>query len=908
MNYFKNDECSIDLFKQINDNSFFKSLIYVCNKNLKTSEKYQTKLPNKCDLEISECLIKNIKLLEEYKVKPPPYEELKNGNSYKLFVNKIDSLFNSFDFEDTGIESLKCLPEIFLNFKEDEIESNLSKISSDIEGYAFKNNLKPANIKNIWIMFKFLFYLNTISLDKKYLNDEKFWLVLLDYAKKNNKNFNKENESELSTNQNKLTTNGINSKEGNEEDVLMTIDIEDADTILIGNHDNKQSPNIDNNSNGLYPFKSLKQPRNKRLYEPDIRGNIFATYIPTSNDILNNTISHDDSNNNNSMEKSIGFNLENLTNNIKNMTNNLNNMQTFNAQIDSDNDSNNESSYASLFSDVEDKDDKDKEIKKSKLNERKKNENGKLELNINGNGKYDKNNKYNKLDKLDNYDKFDKNQKIKIFNIVKVYNKNSSFNNNDMINVSNGIVNEHDFISKKRKFSKFNRRFTSNVNHKNSFNNPNSISIGFNNNNNNNSNTNNTNNSSKINSNINSNNNSNIVMDIENNKLTKSKLFHTTETSDSITSSQSLFHFKKVKHENKIKLISEQGDDHPAPAVNPELNPNMKIFNNNSLGHLNSIINNLGNNGSNININNANDLSKNSFNGVINGNGNLNGNVNSSINGNINGIIHFKENKFEHIKKKSNKKDKDQLYSNSNKLNQVSSQLSQNSSNAICNDISSENSCIGEIIIDNSKFNNTITNNNNDNSMNNSNKQYQTNNNNFNKKSGNNSVNNNNLIQNNSTNSKNLYDTKPINVNNISTNKLKVQKMSKPNISIQNIQNNINLNINNTFYFHENSMMNISKFPEYFPETQELLIKYSLSQNYPYSKINKSEKGEKSDKSFDLESKLQTLNELLYNSANANVSYPEFTAMDVDDFLVKEKTIENVLLEQKLNKKSKYFI
>lgn len=230
------NNCNIEYVTELLDSDLFKSLIYLCNKNLRIPSKnlfkiYNPSLQNLNNLKSPDNLFFSV-IKENYdrickeeiglKVsdlcKAEAFIKFKkilteNKNFNKFMIRRLNRLLkstlseNKIIYKDNDISKkvyLKAI-ELIIKNKEDDFEKISAKLMKyesdlieDINNSNRESNLlnlndnrktELSNIKSFWFQFKFLFYLQTIMLNKSYITDEGFWKAMSDFFNNENSKY-----------------------------------------------------------------------------------------------------------------------------------------------------------------------------------------------------------------------------------------------------------------------------------------------------------------------------------------------------------------------------------------------------------------------------------------------------------------------------------------------------------------------------------------------------------------------------------------------------------------------------------------------------------------------------------------------------------------------------------------------
>jgi hypothetical protein len=192
-----------DIMSELNDNEMWRSLIYLCNKNFKHSNKNAVKI----EKDLSNLVKTNIEFLSSEQF------NLKNNQNFirsKFFRNLRNKIVDNKYYKKFILRKLiKMLPIVPIKIKystnEEKIlmrrlitklldlfskekEDDYDKILKKIVKFESKNDDVVSNRdpRSFWIQFKFFFYLKTITSNKNlYMTDEKFWMCVQEYITEN---------------------------------------------------------------------------------------------------------------------------------------------------------------------------------------------------------------------------------------------------------------------------------------------------------------------------------------------------------------------------------------------------------------------------------------------------------------------------------------------------------------------------------------------------------------------------------------------------------------------------------------------------------------------------------------------------------------------------------------------------
>ncbi len=190
-------ESKRDVFSKINDKELFLSLIYIANKQIKTHKKSHDMNKTLKDNEFHNDLCNNKNYFEGdgYKVqeinfdnfrksglKPYTKKRFKNTlkkefqNPLKKFKITSKNAFNRINKK----SDIKAVIEMIILFcvenKNENFEELLKKIRKNY-------SCKLSDVINIWQVFRFFVNFQILSKQRKYLEDEDFWKILLGYLK-----------------------------------------------------------------------------------------------------------------------------------------------------------------------------------------------------------------------------------------------------------------------------------------------------------------------------------------------------------------------------------------------------------------------------------------------------------------------------------------------------------------------------------------------------------------------------------------------------------------------------------------------------------------------------------------------------------------------------------------------------
>jgi hypothetical protein len=192
-----------DVMSELNDNEMWRSLIYLCNKNIKHSTKNSVKI----EKDLNNLVNSNIEFLstkqfniEKNKniIRSKFFRNLRNkvvdNKYYKKFIMR--KLIRMLPIMPTKIKNssneekiltkklLLKLLDLFSKEKEDDYEKILKKLLKfESRNEEIVNNRDP---RSFWLQFKFFFYLKTITSNANiYMTDEKFWMCVQEYIIEN---------------------------------------------------------------------------------------------------------------------------------------------------------------------------------------------------------------------------------------------------------------------------------------------------------------------------------------------------------------------------------------------------------------------------------------------------------------------------------------------------------------------------------------------------------------------------------------------------------------------------------------------------------------------------------------------------------------------------------------------------
>ncbi len=206
----KNNYYNQNILREINDKEMWKSVIYICNKNLKNLRRENGKAENNYSIndnsfnnnisqimmnnssqnqELNSLINNNLDLLKtisndrtqiEQILKELVHITLKDKFTKKNIFRKINKMLPiaPMNISRKGAKKiiLKLL-EYFTKEKEDDYEKIYKKIEK------FDKDFKEEDIKPFWILFKLCLHLNT--LDTGYISDETFWKMVQGYVAEN---------------------------------------------------------------------------------------------------------------------------------------------------------------------------------------------------------------------------------------------------------------------------------------------------------------------------------------------------------------------------------------------------------------------------------------------------------------------------------------------------------------------------------------------------------------------------------------------------------------------------------------------------------------------------------------------------------------------------------------------------
>ncbi len=211
----KNNYYKENILREINDIEMWKSVIYLCNKNLRNNRR--EKEIYTCDNSVSNYLSQisittstqqeelnsliqnNLDLLKtksnDLQQIPPVLEELvkvifNNKMKKKSILRKIHKMLPITPMRRSRKDYKKIilkLLEYFIKEKEDDYEKIYKKIEKSDKEF------KEADIKPFWILFKLSLHLNTLK--NGYISDETFWKMIHGYITENLETTSKSNSN-----------------------------------------------------------------------------------------------------------------------------------------------------------------------------------------------------------------------------------------------------------------------------------------------------------------------------------------------------------------------------------------------------------------------------------------------------------------------------------------------------------------------------------------------------------------------------------------------------------------------------------------------------------------------------------------------------------------------------------------